>query len=589
MSIVPHPPTSKHHRRGHKRSRYHLHALFIALIVLILAYILFWPAPTQGHITERKINRGNFVSKGERYEDGKNHALFPKHCSKAALRQTIWRDQSIQQFFDRCSDHLKVRAITHPLLKYIRNRYPYTDDRSLSLLTFNLRDGSRLRGIFVHNQLSTPSPLVIIKGGIYADVIFEGSPNNLLLQYAQEAPFNALYLESTTSKEYIRTNKGIAFGGLIESAQLAEVLYELEHSKYSSLISEVHLVGNSLGGNGVLLIEKSLYEASAEGLGISSRLYPRSLTAHCPVINLKKSFAAMFSTTLAGILGTRYLRYILDDIRYDVPLIYNLFGNNDLRDYERPILQDVMQKVNAESYRKFYQRRYGTDDFDMERDLYRANDVSDYVTQLKIPTYIIHAKNDHIVRYKDNLGLLLQKRRHQLPKHVQTLALDRGDHCAYGHAYNWGHITTLYKTIIYRHSQMKPKQWYYNIKSDFNRTARTIFGNPSIRFKPGDAIANYYFKKYKEGKGYKLKFKIFRAARDQGHCRSQAYYNADSACYDIESVYIRAQTLRRNPPRDSDEENALIRRLNSQAILVNSSGLDVRGRASLPVELIVER
>lgn len=588
MSIVPHPPSSKR-KHGHKRPGYHLHALLIALIILILVYILFWPATTQGHVTEKKINRENFVCKGSRYEDGKNHGLFPKHCSKAALRHTIWNDGSLQKFFDQCSRYLRVRGITHPLLRYIRNRYPFTTDRDISILTFDLRDGNKLRGIFIHNQLSEPSPLVIIKGGIYADAIFEGSPNNLLLQYALEAPFNALYLESTTSKEYIRSNKGIAFGGLIESAQLAEVLYELEHSKYSSLISEVHLVGNSLGANGVLLIEKSLYEASTEGLGISSRLYPRSLTAHCPVINLKKSFGAMFSSTLTGIFGTSYLRRILNDLRYDVPLIYQLFGDNDLRNYDRPVLQSVMQKVNAESYRKFYQRRFGTDDFDMERDLYLANDVSDYVTNLKIPTYIIHAKNDHIVRYKDNLGLLLVKR-HRLPKNVRTLTLEHGDHCAYGHAYNWGHITTLYKTIIYRHSQMRPKQWYYNIKSDFTRTARTIFGNPSIRFKSGDAIANYYFKKYKEGKGYKLKFKIFRASRgDQGSCRYQAYYSADHGCYDIESVYIRAETLRRRPPRDSDEENALIRRLNSQGILVNSAGLDVRGRASLPVQLIVER
>ncbi len=586
MSIVP---RNNHHNLTSKRVPWRLHAVLISVIILLLLYLLFWPTPTHGHITSKSLNKSNYVIKASRYEDGKNHALFPRNCSREQLAKTVHQDKSLQDFFNRCESHLQIRGFSHPLLRYIRNRYPMTNDREHSILTFHLRDGSILKGIFVYNKLSSASPLVIIKGGIYADSTFEGSPNNLLLQYATEAPFNALYLESTTSKDFIRNNKSISFGGLIESAQLAEVLYELENSKYSRLISEVHLVGNSLGANGVLLIEQSLQEAKSFGLGVSSRFYPRSLTAHCAVVNLKKSFNNMFSSTLAGIMGTSYLRRILDDLRYDVPLIYRIFGEDNLSRYKRSALESVMEKLNSESYQRFYANRYGRRDYQMERDLYEANDVSNHVRRLTIPTYIIHAKDDHIVKYSDNLGQLLGRHRNSLPPNIHTLVLPKGDHCAFGHAYNWGHITTLFKSIIYRHSEWGPKNWYYNIKSDFNRSARTIFGNPSIRFKSGDVIANYYFKKYDEKKGLKLKFKIFRAARNEGNCRLQPYYAADAGCYDIESVYIRAQTLRRSPPRDSDEENALIRRLNSQGTLLNSSGLDIRSRASLPVHLVIAR
>lgn len=551
--------------------------------------MLLWPTPTHGSIVAKEISRENYVIKASRYEDGKSHGLFPSSCSRNVLQEVVKTEGSLQKFFNRCGKYLKVNSVTHPLLKYIRNRYPMTDERAHYLLTFNLRNGTKLKGIYVSNKLKTPSPLIIIKGGIYADSTFEGSPNNLLLQYARESPFNALYLESTTSKDFIRRNKDISFGGLIESSQLAEVLYELEHSKLEKTISEVHLVGNSLGGYGVLLIEQSIGEARQEGLAISEHFYPRSLTAHCPVINLKKSFINMFSFSLAGIMGTSYLRRILDGLRYDAPLIYKIFGDDDLSHYNRETLQSVMQRLNSESYRRFYLNRYGTRNYQMERDLYQANDVSNHIRRLTIPTYIIHAKNDHIVRYKDNLGELLRDHQNELPPNVHTLTLEEGDHCAFGHAYNWGHMTTLFKSIIYHHSKWSPQNWYYNIKRDFTQTARTIFGNPSIRFKSGDVIANYYFKKYRADKGLKLKFKIFRATRNEGNCRYQKYYDADSGCYDIESVYIKPSTLRRPNPRNEDEENSLIRRLNSQATLVDSAGLEIRGRAALPVELILER
>lgn len=550
------------------------------LVTILLLLTNFLTLEAMPNISARKITAATDKIHGSRLEDAKNHGLFPSNCGKEVLRDVVLKNGNIQNYFNRCGQYIRNNNHRLALIKYIRTRYPILADKTHRMLTFKLDDGTLMKGILVLNPSKVAKPLIMIKGGIYADAIFRGGSNNLLLHYTTEAPFHALYLESTTSKEYVRRNKSIAIGGLVESHQMIEILRQLENSKYASKISEVHLVGNSLGGNGALMFEQSLTHAQS----LSSRFTPRSITAHCPVVNFKRSFANMFSPTLAGRGGVMYLRNILQELRAEVPLINLLFGSRSVNSCEPEELQHIMQSANSDFYRNYYRTHYESSNFDLERDLYEANDFRNVSGEQTIPTYIIHAKDDRVVRFKDNLGLMLETHGRELSPNVKTIVLEQGDHCAYGHVYNWGHMTTLYKSIIYRNSKERERSKVFNVKDEI-QSDRTIFGNPSIRFKKGDAIADYYFKKHRDSKGLKLKFKIFRAQREKGSCGHYPYYQAPKACYDFESVYIAPQKLGFHQPRNDDEESTVLRQLNSQGMLLTQNGSDVRGKAVLPVNL----
>lgn len=124
-----------------------------------------------------------------------------------------------------------------------------------------------------------PRPLLIIRGGIFSSSSEFLAERFMWMQFFEQGPFNVLLVESSSGPDFIYTNDKISVGGYFEAQQNLWIAKRLRSKEepIAKIISSVHLMGISLGGQGVLMAHQwnDLNDSPIE-----------SFLAYCPVVSI---------------------------------------------------------------------------------------------------------------------------------------------------------------------------------------------------------------------------------------------------------------------------------------------------------------
>lgn len=228
-------------------------------------------------------------------------------CSATILQANLAKSVTAQTYNDvfksyarRCESEY-VQAYRPPylgLLGIFAMKYSVNQNPFLRRTVIHLPNGQKLKAVLALKDQKR-RPFVIVRMGITGN-IEEAYAERFFYHHLFERGFyHLLMLENLTSTDFIHNNQVMDFGGISEAYQnvwLAQKMQSPEE-KISELIESVHLIGLSLGGQGVLA---SSWVAPVQ----SRKKLIHSYLGLCPLVNLKPTFEELFIKN--------YLKYPLE-------------------------------------------------------------------------------------------------------------------------------------------------------------------------------------------------------------------------------------------------------------------------------------
>ncbi len=327
--------------------------------------------------------------------------------------------------------------------------FDMSDTKHFRKILFKIpgRDASasiQARGLIGIHDDKRSRPLVIFRMGVHGNIDEFLAERFLAKIIYEDFGFNFLVLENLTSHGYLATENPITFGGVEEGLHTFHILQQLQSSKFKSIISEIHLLGVSLGSHGVFLTE-TLDEVNGQLI--------KSVTAFCPVINLVK--------TLSNQQNAKINFGIIDLWNYRrLQAIRQRLSDLDINDWWMTIFDFKPRYVPA--ILKYLETHQITPSVQipaginwpvgLENHLINSKSFSElnnfwkFYQNKKTPLLIVTTPNDLLVSAELNTDLVLQNKQPGLFGNTQILQLDRGIHCGLGSDYQWSFIIDLLRT-----------------------------------------------------------------------------------------------------------------------------------------------
>lgn len=240
----------------------------------------------------------------------------------------------------------------------------------------------KVRGLLgLHEKtLDQPQrPLVIFRMGIHGNRDEFMAERFLVKILYQDLGYHVLMLESLTSHGFLVANEKISFGGLEEGLQTFFILNQIDQKEFpwTEQISEIHLMGMSMGGEGVFLTtyldEKTIHQI-------------KSVQVFCPVINLEKTFNAHNQPGLINALGDVWNSLRLKALTARTPELQNLGLWKMLFDLKPRFSPRVVELINEQN----------------EKPLLRVADLQNKFPHLKLPGEFIEKLNNSFGFYERN-------------------------------------------------------------------------------------------------------------------------------------------------------------------------------------------
>jgi hypothetical protein len=336
------------------------------------------------------------------------------------------------------------------VLRNLSVEFDVSDIQHFRKVWFHLTPQLKIRGLFAIQDFKTPRPLVILRMGIHGNVDELLAERFILKALYEDLKVNVLVLENLTSHAFLSQNTQISFGGVEEGLHTFAVINFLKDKNYSfsRLISDVHLVGVSLGGQGTfvtaLLSEKN-------GTQI------KSILNFCPLINFSETFEGHAQKSLKNI-GIDFWNY------------HRLHSLNDhystkLRDLElwrmpfdlKPrFTPRVLEILNEERRAPLYSAESVLKDFPkikwpvgfleqitQSKSFYEMNDFWKVYQGVKTPIFIYATPKDFLVTNEVNIDRIFEGKQPGDFKSVKIEKLDRGLHCGLAASYMWDDVVKM--------------------------------------------------------------------------------------------------------------------------------------------------
>ena len=324
-----------------------------------------------------------------------------------------------------------------------------------------------IRGLLaIHDDI--PRPLVVVKCGIMCSATTDYASKQSLAHIFDQTHFNVLVLSNNTSHEYFLDNGRVSIGGIEEGQQVARILRWLRtESRLKDIISSLHLIGMSQGGQAVLYTSTFLNSNDgAFNKGPEGEMLVNSNLALCPVVNLESSAEYAFTESDASRLMVNTLRDTLIGIKKHPntpPSVDAEFRNVDSIKASGGF-EIISKLLNANA--DFYNDPYVTPMLPPFTSFYPRNAEEIFIdnnfsakyiysrNEGNLSTLIWGAKNDGIIHYEHS-GITNLKE--SLETHPDTklniLSTDHGQHCGFSLAYGWNSTTEIIRSIVYAHDR----------------------------------------------------------------------------------------------------------------------------------------
>ena len=484
--------------------------------------------------------------------------------------------QDLQSWANRCERELS-RYRTNPLstvLRFANPNYEFTAN-NITKIEIEFDDLSKLGGII--GLKSGKRPLVIFKGGVYANAQDDGVLKNFFMHLFEESPFHVLYLANVTGTEYMKANASVALGGMDEGRQIIKIVEMLnEDPKYKDLIEDVHVVGVSLGSHGVLY--SSLYNSFN-----NSEHKIKSATALCPVVNLQPTIKSVFKVSVAGIYYALLTSQAFREVYKYVPI---------LQEYLNPTgLWSQSEMYHASTQAAFWNYKTRTEEIPLDfapfegrkvsslDDLWELNNFVRQAHLVTTPTLLVHSRDDFLVQSSFNSDDLLAQTKNQ-NSHIGIVEFQNGAHCGLNVATGWGTISSMLRSFILKHSNYKEEHGY-SIASDFK--------GPKLN--SNHKISKFTFKALKDKSYAEVKVEYFDAsltAVGGRVCRRFDPLFASKECYKSKVEKVDLAAIGLQAPVNKFQAERLTRWLNTHVTLENQNSEVILGSNLWPTKLTVD-
>lgn len=338
--------------------------------------------------------------------------------------------EELRAYFEKCGHDIANpwdRSAVLPLIKFSAIRYAIAENPHLRTAKITLPSGRIVNGVMGLKPDRKPRPFILVKCGVFCDAKESSNVISALMHLFDESPFHVLVLGNITGAQFEAENSSFAVGGFDEGRQLFKIASFLkEESPFKERISSVQTLGVSLGGHAALY--SALY--SSQNRLASGQLAIDATMAICPVVNLENSLLRLynhdllshgyslitFRTLLSFADRLPFLRKALEKINKINPHeFFVLLTDSSLRYYrdwtrEKPWDVNPFMGLQVRELEQFW----------------GINNFSLFTGMVAIPTFVVVAENDDIVRDSDNAALIPQSN-----PLVQVLSIPQGGHCAF--------------------------------------------------------------------------------------------------------------------------------------------------------------
>lgn len=373
-------------------------------------------------------------------------AVWQKHIQDPRLSSSVHLQGAlIQKYFQQCEKELTTGP-TGGLMngyKMLAMKYKPLENSFLSRVVFSLPGNVKLKGLLGLKGDMKRRPLVIFRSGIFANIEEFPAERAWLMMLFEQSPFNFLLVENMSGSDFVMNNKQMSFGGYDEGMQnilLARLLQD-PVEPISRIVEDVHLMGISLGGHGVLF-------ASLLNKFNSSKARPliKSFFAFCPVVNLQDAMGHLtqggLESRLADIWAERrlaHLKKIYPDLK-DFPAFHFL---------DAVVMRLVKNYRGGISYNSSIKLPPGMVD---GTDFWALNNFWKFYKDVQDPVLIVATQKDPVVDFKNNAQAIQNKTLKIDSKNIKVVDVAEGLHCTLPVVYDWQAVASVLQGYILSHS-----------------------------------------------------------------------------------------------------------------------------------------
>lgn len=231
---------------------------------------------------------------------------------------------------------------------YFENSY-WLDPRMRGI-EFELKDGTKVRGMLGLQMTDEPRPLVIFRCGLFCNSSRALAEKFLIQHYFGDSDFHFLLIGSSTSAERVELNGEFRVDGIKDAEENLEILGILRAPKHelSKRFSTYHLAGVSHGGQGVLMAHAL---QKADGY--------KTFTAICPVVQLNETLQSLLQTDAEAYMTGVWFWYRLRKAAAFDPKLKSLFEKVhpwNVHQFAKRLSQDLpglsKEPISTEEYWK---------------------------------------------------------------------------------------------------------------------------------------------------------------------------------------------------------------------------------------------
>ncbi len=509
-------------------------------------------------IQKRTISSKQIKKKyGSRFITNQFKHVIRERCHPYYLEEKLLASQDLNEFdqllktyFKSCDRRLvnSFRNKYADLAKVSLRKYKVLSNKNTHPFKVKFDNGESLEG-FLALKPSKVRPLVIVKCGVFCNGKSSTINNTITANLYDSGPFHIMLIANHTGSRNIQQNKRVNIGGFIEGQEIIKVAkWAKKNSYFKNYISDIHVLGISLGGSGALF--SGIYNDHLDEKIINS------VIGFCPVTNVRNSVKDVTARGLIGYVVSHNVMNLIKDNYNNIPYLKNHIDLS--KRTKRKHLAGKLAGINVDYINTLDEKDFlapftgvkveSTDDY------YYYNDYNNFAHLVETPTFIFASNNDPVVRYKRNSQLIDASQNDNL----QILNVRKGSHCAVQESYGWHTISKILNSFFIKHS---PSLSYTKKQEGIN------FTFPPLRY--GEKYSNIRLLTFANSDRLVIEFKIFTGepyqdpfyARDEDFKRSVIELNMKDLPFEI------------TPPTTDVEAQILTRWLNANVSLKNDDSL----------------
>ncbi len=467
----------------------------------------------------------------------------------------------MKKYIGECGDELSLNSYNGllGLLEYSTYQYSFLSHRSISLKKFTLSSGRVVPAIIAIKPDGQARPMIIIRCGVFCGANVSASTKTYLMHLFDQSPFNVMLLANHTAADYIQANNIASMGGWVEGKETWDFGQWLKYqSSYKNIISSLHFVGLSLGGNAAMV--GSYYNDIFPDI-YGDKVF-NSVTAVCPVLSLRPTLDKLYSRTVVGRVFSSFTKNHFYSLRPYLTDVSDLI-TEEIMPKDREKLPDYLGYLMSTSLNR--RGIASTPD-----SFFKSNNFWNIKNIIKTPLLAFASKDDFIVDYKLNSKVLHDNDQYEKVETTGVVPVDYGTHCAFSASYGFEFTSLVLRDFVLINSP-EYKNKYMSIGS-MNWPVKY----PNV--KENSIHIEQVWKFESKSENAKVVFSIFDKNKSR-KCQKLSPWNKDRECVSTETILVPVESLsdlNAYIPQSASEAESLSREFNAKAEIVKN-GIPISG------------